>query len=108
MLLDPSYVLEENAADDPVGIAHQPERVLEALRRDFSCDHRLEIDEPSAEQLDDARPDGRRVADAPDQLEVTQREAVGGDAQLSPAACDPERDDSPALAGQPCRELERR
>ena len=39
---------------------------------------RAEVDEPGPEQLDHARPDGRRVADAADQLEVAKDEAVGG------------------------------
>ena len=63
---------------------------------------------PAAEQLDQPRPDGGRVPDAADQLEVAQGEPVRRHAQLAARAGDAERDDSPALAGEPRRQLDGR
>ena len=63
---------------------------------------------PAAEQLDQPRPDGGRVPDAADQLEVAQDKAVRRHAQLAARAGDAERDDAPAFAGEPRRQLDGR
>ena len=99
-----SVVLQEDPAD---GAAHPLERVLEPLGGERLRHHRPEVDEAGAEQLDDARPHGGRVPHAAEELEVPEDEPVGGDVQLAPGAGDPERDDAPALARQPRRELDR-
>ena len=102
-------VLQEDPADDAVR-ARPSARTRPRSARPGSAARRPARDRrgrpPSSSTS--ARPDGGRVPDAADQLEVAEDEAVRRHAQLAARAGDPERDDAPALARQPRRQLDGR
>ena len=101
-------VLQEDPADDAVALAHQRECVLEPLGREAARRRPARSRRGRRRAVDDARPDGGRVADAADQLEVAEDEAVGGERSArAPAPAIPSATMRPPIARQPRRELDR-
>ena len=68
---------------------------------------RLEVHEAVLEQPNDARPGGRRVRAAPDDVHVPEHDPVGGKLEHLSLPGDAEQDDAAAGTHEPGREVDR-
>ena len=98
-------MLEQDLRHRAFPLVEKGECLLEAGGREPVGHDRLEVDESSVEQADDAGPGGRRIGAASDDVDIGEHDPVGRDLQHLTRPGDPEEHDAPAGTYELGREI---